>query len=326
MKTTVLAIALLWLGLLWSGLAGAQERPEWAFGPDTSGVAYPRKPDDGILKQVPGSAKSYTQAQIDDPMHPPDWFPDEHPPMPRVVSDGNGSTVRACIGCHLASGHGHPENSRLPGSSAVYLKRQLEEFRAGTRQGQASLLMNASAKHLTDDEITAATQYFSKLDVVPWTRVVESDTIPKTWWRGNRRVQLAEGGTEPIGHEIAELPADPARTALRDPHSGTVSYVPPGSLARGKMLVATGGNGETLACAGCHGPQLHGTEEIPNIAGQHSIVVARQLFAFKAGDRAGAMAVLMRPVVEKLTNDDIVAIAAYVASLDGRSTDGDRQN
>ena len=61
----------------------------------------------------------------------------------------------------------------MPGSSAAYLKRQLEEFRAGARQGQASLLMNASAKHLSDDEMTAATDYFSKLKVVPWTRVVE---------------------------------------------------------------------------------------------------------------------------------------------------------
>jgi cytochrome c553 len=311
MKLTILAAV-----LLLPGLAHAQERPEWAFGPDSSGIAYPRKPDDGVLKQVPGSAKSYTQAQIDDPMHPPDWFPEEHPPMPHVVSDGNGTTVRACIGCHLTNGHGHPENSRLPGSSAAYLKRQLEEFRIGARQGPASMLMNASAKHLTDDEITAATDYFSKLGVMRWTRVVETDTVPKTWWRGNRRMQLAEGGTEPIGQKIVEVPEDPARTALRDPHSGTISYAPIGSLARGEMLVTTGGDRKTLACAACHGPELRGTADIPNIAGQHSIVIARQLFAFKAGDRAGAMAALMRPVVEKLTDDDVIAIAAYVASLD----------
>jgi cytochrome c553 len=311
MKQTILAIA-----LLLPSLASAQERPEWAFGPDSSGIAYPRKPDDGVLKHVPGSAKSYTQAQIDDPMHPPDWFPDEHAPMPRVVAEGNGTTVRACIGCHLANGHGHPENSRLPGSSAAYLKRQIEEFRIGARQGPASLLMNNSAKHLTDDEITAATEYFSKLDVVRWTRVVETDTVPKTWWRGNRRLQLAEGGSEPIGHQLVEVPEDPARTALRDPHSGTISYAPLGSLARGKMLVTAGGNGKTQACATCHGPELRGTSDIPNISGQHAIVIARQLYAFKAGDRAGAMSAMMRPVVEKLTDDDIIAIAAHVASLD----------
>jgi cytochrome c553 len=45
-------------------------------------------------------------------------------------------------------------------------------------------------------------------------------------------------------------------------------------------------------------------------------LVARQLFAFKSGDRAGAMSELMRPVVANLAPDDIIAIAAYVASRD----------
>jgi len=311
---------LLWILLiLWPAAASAEDRPEWAYGPESSGIAYPRKPDDGILKQVPGSARHYTQAQIDDPMHPPDWFPDEHPRMPTVVSDGNGSTVRACIGCHLANGHGHPENSRLPGNSTAYLQRQLEEFRAGIRKGPASQLMIRVAKNLTDQEIAAAAEYFAKLDVIRWVRVIETDTVPKTWWRGNRRLQLPEGGSEPIGERIIEVPQDPARTALRDPHSGTIAYVPTGSLARGETLVRTGDGGKTLACPTCHGPALHGTEQIPNIAGQSAIMIARQLFAFKVGDRAGAMADLMRPVVENLSSDDIIAIAAYVASFEPRA-------
>jgi len=302
--------------LLLPGLACAQERPEWAYGPDSSGIAYPRKPDDGVLKQVPGSAKRYTQAQIDDPMHPPDWFPDEHPLMPRVVAQGNGTTARACIGCHLANGHGHPENSRLPGSSAAYLKRQLEEFRAGARKGPASMQMIGVAKHLSDAEIVAASDYFSKLRVVRWTRVVETATVPRTWWRGNRRLQLPDGGSEPIGRQIVEVPEDPERTALRDPHSGTVAYVPVGSLGRGEMLVTTGADGKTFVCTTCHGPNLRGTEDVPNIAGQSAIAIARQLFAIKVGDRAGAAAQLMQPTVEKLTSDDIIAIAAYVSSRD----------
>ena len=40
------------------------------------------------LKSVPGSSKQYTQAQIDDPFNPPDWYPDEHPPMPQIVTHG----------------------------------------------------------------------------------------------------------------------------------------------------------------------------------------------------------------------------------------------
>src|SRR5215471_11212859 len=106
------------------------------------------------------------------------------------------------------------------------------------------------AKNLTDQEIVAAAGYFATLDVIRWVRVVETETVPRTWWRGNRRLQLAEGGSEPIGQRIIEVPEDPARTALRDPHSGTVAYVPIGSIARGEALVTNDGE-KTLACSRC---------------------------------------------------------------------------
>ena len=44
----------------------------------------PASADNGP-KKVPGSSKTYTQAQIDDQFKPPDWFPGEHGPLPRVV-------------------------------------------------------------------------------------------------------------------------------------------------------------------------------------------------------------------------------------------------
>jgi len=312
MKTLV-RVAVLALAPL---VAAAAERPEWAFGPERAGEAVARRPDDGVLKQAPGSAKSYTQAQIDDPMAPPDWFPDEHPPMPQVVAHGNGTTVRACIGCHLAHGHGHPENSRLPGSTAGYLARQLADFRSGARAAPTARIMIGIAKNMTEDEIRLASEYFAGLKVVRWTRVVEADTVPKTYYRGNRRLPLAEGGSEPIGDRIIEVPEDPARNALRDPHSGNISYVPVGSLAKGEALVTTGGAGKTIACAICHSPTLRGIGDVPGIAGQSPITVARQLSDMQSGDRRGAMAALMKAVVDKLDADDILAISAYVASRD----------
>src|SRR5215470_14105117 len=195
------AVCAMLLALL-PAVAAAGERPEWAFGPERAGEAVPRRPDDGQLKQAPGSTKFYTQAQIDDPMNPPDWFPDEHPPMPQVVAHGNGTTVRAYIGCHLSSGHGHPENSRLPGSTAGYLVRQLADFRSGARGGVTAKIMINIAKGMTEEEVRVASDYFAGLPVQRWTRVVESDTVPKTYYRGNRRLPLAEGGSEPIGNRI----------------------------------------------------------------------------------------------------------------------------
>ena len=53
---------------------------------------------------------------------------------------------------------------------------------------------------------------------------------------------------------------------------------------------------------------------MPGIAGQSPVTIARQLYLMATGERAGTWAPLMKRVVEKLTNEDIVAISAFVAS------------
>jgi hypothetical protein len=136
-------------------LALAAERPEWAFAPEPAPAITPL-PDDGQPKQVPGSSLHLTRKQISDPGNPPDWFPDEHPPMPQVVAHGGGPGVRACIICHLPTGLGHPENSRVPGGTATYLLRQLADFRSGARNGAAAGTMVVIAKGLTDEEMKSA--------------------------------------------------------------------------------------------------------------------------------------------------------------------------
>jgi cytochrome c553 len=222
--------------------------------------------------------------------------------------------VRACISCHLSTGHGHPENSRLPGATASYLARQLAEFKSGARKGGANMINFAKA--MTEDEVRDATSYFASLPVKRWTRVVETATVPKTYFHGTRRMPHPDGGTEPIGNRVIEVPEDSVRVMLRDPTSGFVSYAPPGSLAKGQLLVATGGNGKTVACTICHGETLKGLGEVPGIANQSPMNIARQLYLFATGERAGAWAPLMKGVVDKLNNEDIVNISAYVASLD----------
>src|SRR5499433_2006882 len=294
------------------GTLAAAERPDWAF-PPPGVTGAPRPPETGELKRVPGSNRTYTQSQIDSFNDPPDWFPEEHPPMPTIVAHGRGKEVRACISCHLSTGHGHPENSRLPGASAAYIARQLGDFKTGARKGAANMLTFSQA--MTAAEITAASDYFAALPVKRWTRVVETETVPKTHFHGTRRVALAEGGSEPIGARVIEVPEDNDRVELRDPNSGFIAYAPPGSLAKGMNLVATGG-GKTVACTICHGATLKGIGDVPSIAGQSPVAIARQLYLFATGERAGAWAPLMQGVVEKLTNDDIVAISAFAASLE----------
>jgi cytochrome c553 len=101
----------------------------------------------------------------------------------------------------------------------------------------------------------------------------------------------------------------------RDSRSQFTAYVPAGSLARGEALAKTGGSGKTSPCAGCHGPGLNGMGAIPGIAGRSPSYIVRQIFDFQQQKRNGSAGALMMPVVEKLSHDDMIALAAYVSSL-----------
>ena len=100
---------------------------------------------------------------------------------------------------------------------------------------------------------------------------------------------------------------------LRDPRSGFIAYVPLGSIKKGESLVTTGA-GKTTRCAVCHGADLGGLGPVPGIAGRSPSYLVRQLFDMKQGTRKGMWADLMKDVVAKLADDDMLAIAAYTAS------------
>jgi cytochrome c553 len=292
-------------------LVGAVEELDWAY-PVTP---RPEALDNLVLKQVPGSTLAYTQAQIDDPFGPPDWFPDEHPQSPSVVARGNKPGVRACAQCHLPSGDGHPESASLAGLPVPYLLRQMAAFKNGGRKGVRATVMIAIAQAISEADALAASDYFAALKPGVVTQVVETDTVPKSHvGAGGMRFVVPGGDKEPIGDRVIVVPQDEDRAKSRDPHSGFVDYVPTGSIARGEALVATGDGGKTIPCAICHGPTLQGLGEVPSIVGRPPTYVVRQLNDMKTGARSGDSMALMKAVVDKLTVADMVAIAAYLGS------------
>ncbi len=294
--------------------------PVVAVAADGLDWAYPVAPrpeplDNLVLKQVPGSTKAYTQAQIDDPFNPPDWFPDEHPPLPPIVALGNKPGVRACAQCHLPSGAGHPESSSLAGLPVPYLLRQMAAFKNGDRKGVRATTMIAIAQAISDADALAAGEYFTSLKPGVFTKVIETDTVPKSYvGAGGMRFAEPGGETEPIGNRIIVLPQDETRAKSRDPHSGFIDYVPAGSIAKGEALVKTGGGGKTVPCVMCHGQTLKGLGDWPSIAGRPPTYIVRQLHDMQSGARSGDTMTLMKGVVERLTMDDMIAIAAYVGS------------
>ena len=307
--TSVLTGAVLALSTLSASAAGESLAPPWAY--PVSDANAPHLPDDGAIKHVPGSAQGFTQQQIGD------WFPDEHPPMPDIVAKGRRPSMQACDICHLPTGQGHPESAYLTGEPAEYFFRQVKDYQSGKRRSivpERSASMTRISTAMTDDEIKSAAAYYASLRPTPWVTVKESDSVPVTYLAAlNMRFVKPGGGSEPLGKRIIEFPEDTERAYLRDPHSPFIAYVPPGSIEKGKALVA-GGQGKTVACGGCHGADLRGKDAGPPIAGLHPIYIFRQLLDMQQGARNGDGAQAMKPAVMMLSEDDMLNISAYIAT------------
>jgi len=309
--------------------------PSWAYGFATAGqepAAPPctkdSKPLDCarnqgprnsvVLHKLPDTDRTFTEAQAQDNYGPADWYPGDHPPMPDIVARGRESdTLRACGLCHYPNGHGRPENGSPAGLPAAYILQQLEAFRNGTRKSADPRKANANemiqiARHLTEADMKTAAEYFSSITRRPWVTVVETETVPKTRAGVNGLfLPLPGNETEPLGTRIVEVPENTALTEpWRSPRSGWLAYVPVGSIATGEDIVTKGG-ARTVQCTLCHGPDLQGLANVPGIADRPASYIARQLYDMQAGTRESQ---LMKPVVAKLNEDDMIAIAAYLAS------------
>jgi len=321
------SLRVLLLICLFALAVGAQPPPQtgkgltWAF-PVPDENLPPAEPDTS-LKTLPGSKKSYTQEQIDDQFNPPDWFPNEHGPVPSIILKGIKPSVQGCGSCHLMSGLGHPESALLAGLPAAYLERQMADFRSGDRKDpplhQASLRaarMNGISKAISPEDSRQASEWFASLKPSVYYKVIEVKTVPQSIVNATRmRLPKPGGATEPLGNRIIVLPQDQQRVELRDPHSGFNVYVPPGSITKGKQLVTTGNSGKSITCSICHGDDLKGLGEIPGLAGQNPLYVVRQLYNFQSGAHSGTAAALMKKVVANLSEEDMLQIAAYVTSL-----------
>jgi len=319
-------IAMLLVSRVSTGLAA--ERPEWAFFVPSGESAKPStvpRADGGLSWTAPGSGKSYTLAQLEDALNPPDWYPDEHRPMPKIVAHGSRGSADSppllpCALCHLPNGSGHVESASLAGLSVAYIVRQFADFRSGARRisvGNSSTtgFLTSLKKRYTDDQILAAAEYFAALKPRQWIRVVETTTVPISVISPETlmRTPLALRGTEPLGDRIVELPESTQGLLYRDSHSGFIAYVPQHSVAAGEALVRAT-TGATLSCASCHGANLTGIGDVPPIAGRPPTYVVRQLWGFQNGERRGSSATIMQSISSKLTSAEMLAIAAYLAS------------
>ena len=299
--------------------AGSNEdSPEWAYPvnpPDLKPVS-----DDGSIRRVPESDLGLTWSQVSNPFLAPDWHPEAHEPMPLVVASGSRPNALACGYCHRAEGTGGPENASLAGLPAADIIQPLADYKSGARSTAMpsrapQAFMIKAARAVSDDDVRAAALYFSQLKPRANIHVVENDSAPRTYVAGWFLAVSLPSRQESLGSRIVEVPDDLARFESRDTRVTFTAYVPRGSVDAGRIIVSGQAADKAPACSTCHGPDLHGVDAIPAIAGRSPSYIFRQLHEFKTGARAGVNSASMKDTVARLDERDMIAIASYLATL-----------
>ncbi len=86
-----------------------------------------------------------------------------------------------------------------------------------------------------------------------------------------------------------------------------------GAVSTANAADAAAGKAKSMTCAACHGANGMSPNDLwPNLAGQKAGYLAKQIKAFRDGNRNDPM---MAPMVKNLSDDDIANLAAYFASL-----------
>jgi cytochrome c553 len=81
------------------------------------------------------------------------------------------------------------------------------------------------------------------------------------------------------------------------------------AIARGREIYQHGTVEGVPACSSCHGPDAHGTQDFPRLAGQHAQYVLKQLASFQSNMRKVA---IMHGVAQNLRVGEMESVAAFL--------------
>lgn len=87
-------------------------------------------------------------------------------------------------------------------------------------------------------------------------------------------------------------------------------------LARGEQLALRGDwDNYIVSCMSCHGPRNEGVgSDFPGISSQHAGYIESQLHAWQADERSNDPQNLMGAVAKRMSDEDIRAVSAWLAS------------
>jgi cytochrome c553 len=183
--------------------------------------------------------------------------------------------LETCAGCHGRTGRGGKGGTypRLAGLDEVYLARQIQAFKARERIN-LPMYPYATERELPPDDVRDISRLFSRME---------------------------------LPTRMPELPPD-ASSLERMRAALTVFNVPPveGDIARGGEVYEE-------SCGDCHGSEGWGEDDVPQLAGQYTQYLRRQIGQFRSGERKNDD---MEDVFDDLTAQDLEDLFAYLASRD----------
>ena len=112
----------------------------------------------------------------------------------------------------------------------------------------------------------------------------------------------------PAGIVVTVAEDDDLVRARDQINGGFVQYVHPEDMALGEKVAAEG------KCGTCHGAEYKGVGDVPRLANQYAVYMIRQLKDIQTGARKNKNAAIMKPIVDKLSDREMVAVSAYLAS------------
>jgi len=90
-----------------------------------------------------------------------------------------------------------------------------------------------------------------------------------------------------------------------------------GMLLSSTVAIAADAPAKAATCVACHGADFKTSlmPIYPKLAGQNKEYLVNAITAYKAGERTGANAGMMAPMVSSLTDEEIEELATYIAGL-----------
>lgn len=129
---------------------------------------------------------------------------------------------------------------------------------------------------------------------------------------GKRKNDMMTPVLASIDHDL--VPGLAAYYAAQPMQPGTVNDA---TLAAAGRKVYEDGNVDSgvPACMGCHQPVGEGNARFPRIGGQHQTYTLQQMNDFRSGVRTNDKGKVMRAVAERMTEQEMQAVAEYLAGL-----------